>query len=1520
MTPSPVRRVFSLFTFLALCGLAPVAAQAAAELSPSIPATQEELDAMPRPKPVSLPALAAAGPVAVAPVTFTPGDVYAWSVSSSGVFKITAGGDFTGVPPFATTPLGSTGQFGQIAWKLDLTVMYLSDTNNNRVLAVTPAGVVSVFATGLQAPTGLVSTPSGKLLVAEVFLNTVKDITAGGHFTAAPNFATNVSSYPRNMLVSPTGQVLVVSEGTTAILDVASGGVLALANLVARTPVSHYGLTVDANARVLATSGSGSGYGLYDITAGGTQTVPTRGTGALIGVALGPAGKVLATGFPGYFVRDITAGGGVAAAPAFATGRRGTAVFSALATVPPLPPPPPTVTALAASGIGLNSAVLNGLVRGNGSSTTYGFEWGVSPALNKATPMQVLGDVSTTQFVSGVIAGLALDTEYGFRVRAVNAGGPAVGAVLKFRTPPLSVNANGRYTLIAGKTWTLGKDEVLPGDLRVEGTLVTGGFKLTVLGTVTVVPGGGITPPVKVAAFFRDGTGAGGVDTALARLETVQTLGLVGAQPMGRLLDGGDGWFYGTTASGGQAGAGTVFRGKRTGEVEMLGNFTGPNGAHPQSALVGSVEVGIFGTTTAGGAFGRGVIFRVLPGGGILVVASLAGSDGAAPKGGLTLAVDGQLYGTASEGGAFGVGTIFRVRQDGSIEKLADFDGPNGSRPQAPLFQGIDGAFYGTATYGGANRVGVVFRFTPGDGPPSLVADIAAGVAVAGGNIEVLWNFDGAATGAYPLGAVLESAPGAFLGTCYSGGANGVGTVFRFGAGRAEGPSLGSVAVLATSFATAIGEGPIGPLALGLDGAFYGTAYNGTGNYGALFKVTDGGALTRVASVIGNAGMIVGARPGGGVLRGADGAFYGVSENGGNSGNGAVFRLLLSGVMENVVHFGGLPLPSTLTVGPADGQLYGTTQRGGEIGYGSVFALTPRAKLSTLASFKPGYGQKPSPGAGVTFAADGTLFGTTTVGGLGSGVIWKLPPGGVLAAPVSFNGASGRHPAGGLVPSGDGNFLGTTSLAGGFGNVFKVTPTGVLTPQGTFVGSNGQTPLATLVSDSAGAFLGTTRAGGSAGQGAIYKLTPGSGLALVASFTGANGADPQAALIRTPGGDFLGTTAAGGAHNAGTVFKMTAAGVLTTLHSFAGPDGRAPRGPLWPSGDGGFFGTTSQGGALGKGTVFRLGALGPLETLAALAGDRDGGTPTTGLTAAADGYLYGTTDTTVFRIPHGPSATTLAASTFTPTQTTLRGEVQPRGLATTVTFEWGTTPDLGNTLAAGPTSSTSPVLVQATLPLAANATYYYRVSMVNVMGTRRGAVIAFKAPNLMATGGGHYALPAGSVWTLPGDSTFAGNLTVLGTLDTAGHTLTVQGKLIVNFPAVLFNATGLIAYRDRDGALPPGATFLLGDAAHDLLDLDGDGLNTLLEFVLGTNPSAFTANALPSPALLGGHLTLTHQTPAGITGVQALVEASTDLVSWAAGPSFTATTSDTIAHGVRTVTTRSDLPTSPQYLRLRASR
>jgi len=53
---------------------------------------------------------------------------------------------------------------------------------------------------------------------------------------------------------------------------------------------------------------------------------------------------------------------------------------------------------------------------------------------------------------------------------------------------------------------------------------------------------------------------------------------------------------------------------------------------------------------------------------------------------------------------------------------------------------------------------------------------------------------------------------------------------------------------------------------------------------------------------------------------------------------------------------------------------------------------------------------------------------------------------GALATLISFDGGNGSQPHASLVPGGDGNFYGTTSLGGSndLGTIFRVSPAGLL--------------------------------------------------------------------------------------------------------------------------------------------------------------------------------------------------------------------------------------------------------------------------------------------------------------------------------------------------------------------------------------------------------------------------------------------------------------------------------------------
>lgn len=80
------------------------------------------------------------------------------------------------------------------------------------------------------------------------------------------------------------------------------------------------------------------------------------------------------------------------------------------------------------------------------------------------------------------------------------------------------------------------------------------------------------------------------------------------------------------------------------------------------------------------------------------------------------------------------------------------------------------------------------------------------------------------------------------------------------------------------------------------------------------------------------------------------------------------------------------------------------------------------------------------------FDAAGNLYGTTSAGGVGAGVVFKLTPNsdGTWAESVIYTftgGSDGAVPLDGLISDAAGNLYGTTSTGGvGAGVVFELTP------------------------------------------------------------------------------------------------------------------------------------------------------------------------------------------------------------------------------------------------------------------------------------------------------------------------------------------------------------------------------------------------------------------------------------------------------------------------------------------------
>ena len=228
-----------------------------------------------------------------------------------------------------------------------------------------------------------------------------------------------------------------------------------------------------------------------------------------------------------------------------------------------------------------------------------------------------------------------------------------------------------------------------------------------------------------------------------------------GANPYGRLTQGSDGNFYGTTRLGGAYGSGTVFQITPAGVLTSLYSFgaigtaagtPGQNldGLFPVAGLIQGTDGNFYGGTTSGGQNGIGTLFKISAAGALTALhqfsSATAGtltlsinpttitlgqtatltwtssggqSEGGGPLHSLTFGQDGNLYGFGGEV-ASATDTVFQLTPEGLVTTVvpASTSNANGGDPNS-LFQTSDGSFYGTTRYGNDNGPtpdGTVFK------------------------------------------------------------------------------------------------------------------------------------------------------------------------------------------------------------------------------------------------------------------------------------------------------------------------------------------------------------------------------------------------------------------------------------------------------------------------------------------------------------------------------------------------------------------------------------------------------------------------------------------------------------------------------------------------------------------------------------------------------------------------------------------------------------------------------------------
>jgi uncharacterized repeat protein (TIGR03803 family) len=357
-------------------------------------------------------------------------------------------------------------------------------------------------------------------------------------------------------------------------------------------------------------------------------------------------------------------------------------------------------------------------------------------------------------------------------------------------------------------------------------------------------------------------------------------------------------------------------------------------------------------------------------------------------------------------------------------------DGTDGDTPLADLVA-LNGKLYGTTEYGGKGGNGTIFRI---------------GV---GGSETVLHSFGKLPDGELPVAGLIAVSKGATLyGTTESGGKYDLGTVFEV---STSGSTTGKEHVLYSFKGGYDGAKPMGSLIALTRGKaieLFGTTSEGgrynvnsqTYGLGTVFKVTISGstATEKVLHSFGSPGD--GAVPKGGLVAKGN-EFYGATSAGGDTDNGAIYKVSVTGTEKALQYFecsnGRDPVAALTKLG---GALYGTTEQGGiectssapKGGYGSVFNFGTGDTLRAVYNF----GASPDgefPLGNLTLDR-GKFYTTTSAGGTnGNGTILTVSPGGREKVLYSFGPEpDGSRPAAAPVRMGI-FFYGTTSAGGKYG-------------------------------------------------------------------------------------------------------------------------------------------------------------------------------------------------------------------------------------------------------------------------------------------------------------------------------------------------------------------------------------------------------------------------------------------------------------------------------------------------------
>jgi uncharacterized repeat protein (TIGR03803 family) len=383
-----------------------------------------------------------------------------------------------------------------------------------------------------------------------------------------------------------------------------------------------------------------------------------------------------------------------------------------------------------------------------------------------------------------------------------------------------------------------------------------------------------------------DGATIASVPKTLATFGGASTQeGAGGGGPYGGLVMDHAGNLFGTTTDG----SGSVFEiayaggGNYAATATTIAAFSG-SAANPLGNLIMDANGDLFGTTATGGASGKGSVFEIKFANGsytstpATLYSFTGGADGQLPYGGLVMDANGDLFGTTSggeAGGAFGgptspsagSATVFEIKATNGTyastpTTLYTFPGGNNySASLAGLIMDAAGDLFGTST--------------GGFGVPATVFEIKFANGSYASTPTVLASFSGEAIAG---GLVMDAAGDLF-------GVTGSGTVFEL---KNNNGSYSSPITLATGLVSDAG------LTIDAKGDLFGTdVFEGAYGFGWVFEIKDNNGTYASSPIdIGDfAGNNQGAYPTSTLILDQLGDLFGTTEGWSTHDNGTVFEI-----------------------------------------------------------------------------------------------------------------------------------------------------------------------------------------------------------------------------------------------------------------------------------------------------------------------------------------------------------------------------------------------------------------------------------------------------------------------------------------------------------------------------------------------------------------------------------------------------------------------------------------------------